>query len=250
VKAVLAALALGATLALAACGSTVSLDPVAKAADHTTAKGSEHVTYSGSVGVSGQTLQMTGAGDFQNDPRLGSMAMTMHGGGVNATVDAVMQGSTVYMRSSLFSSALPQGKSWVSIDVQKAGKKLGLDVSQFAQQSPTDTLAALEEAGSVTKVGDETVNGEATTHYKATIDFSKVPNGAAIQKLTNLQSVPVDVWIGSDGLLRRLTEQYSAGAAGQTTTTSLTMNFSNYGEPVFVHVPSAAETVDMTKLGG
>jgi len=248
---VLAAAALAGALSLAACGATSAVStPVAQAATKTADQGSEHVDYSGTVSVAGQTMRMTGAGDFQNDPKLGAMSMTMDGAGQHAQIDAVLKDWTIWMKSPLFARALPNGKAWLSIDLQKAGKQLGVDYGQFAQQSPADTLAALQKSGTVTKVGDETIGGEQTTHYRATIDFSKVPNGAAIQRLSHQTSVPVDVWIGSDGLLRRLTESFQTTAGGRSTATSMTMNLSKYGEPVNVQVPSPDETLDMTKLGG
>lgn len=240
----LAAAALGATLALTACGATSAVStPVAQAATKTAGKGSEHVAYTGTVSVAGQAMHMTGTGDFQNDPPLGALSLTMDGAGQHASVDTILDGSTIYMRSPLFAKLLPSGK-WLALDLKKAGRQLGVDVTQFAQQSPTDTLAALEKAGSVTKVGDETIDGVQTTHYRAQLDPSKVP------ALKQTSPVPVDVWIDGDGLLRRLTESFSASAGGRTEATSLTMNFSNFGEQVNVHVPSADETLDMTKLGG
>jgi LppX/LprAFG-like lipoprotein len=245
----LAAAALAGTLSLTACGATSAVStPVAQAATKTADKGSEHVTYSGTVSVAGQTMHMTGKGDFQNTPVLGAVSMTMKGDGQDTSVDAVMQGSTIYMRSPLFAKALPSGKSWLSLDLQKAGKQFGVDVSQFAQQSPTDVLTALEKTGTVTKVGDETLGGEQTTHYHALIDVSRI--SARLSSAMRVKTIPVDVWIGGDGLVRRITESVTAAAAGQTAATSMTTDFSNYGEQVNVQVPSADETLDMTKLGG
>jgi hypothetical protein len=240
----LAAAALVGGLSLTACGATSAVStPVADAATKTVDAGSEHVEYTGSVSVGGQKMQMTGVGDFQNDPKLGGLSIKMDGAGQHATVDTVLSGSTVYMRSPLFSKVVPSGK-WLALDLDKAGKQLGVDVTQFAQQSPTDTLQALKKAGSVTKVGDETVDGVSTTHYRALI------HPVRIGSLQGTGRIPIDVWIDGDGLLRRLTESFSARAAGQTAATSVTMNLSDYGEKVFVKVPSADETLDMTKLGG
>jgi LppX_LprAFG lipoprotein len=241
--AALAAAALAGTLSLTACGATSAVStPVAQAATKTADKGSEHVTYSGTVSVAGQTMHMTGKGDFQNNPTLGAASMTMQGAGRSTSVDAVMQGTTIYMRSPL------SGRSWLSLDLGKAGKQFGVDVSQFAQQSPTDVLTALEKTGTVTKVGDETLNGEQATHYHAMVDVSRI--SARLSSATQVKTIPVDVWIGGDGLVRRITESVTAAAAGQTAATSMTTDFSNYGEQVNVQVPSADETLDMTKLGG
>lgn len=236
-------------LPLSACGGA-SLDAVAKAATKATAAGSEHVTFTGTVQAAGQTVKMSGAGDFQASPRLGRASFSMTVGGRQIAMDEVMQGWTIYMKSPLFSTNLPSGKTWMSVDLQKAGKKLGLDLSQFAQQDPTDMLAALEKSGSVKKVGSDTIDGVDTTHYTVTVDLAKVPNGSRLQQLTNLKTLPVDVWVDGQNLLRRVSESYTATTVGSTVATSMQMDFTNYGEQVNVQVPSASETVDMTSLGG
>ena len=61
----------------------------------------------------------------------------------------------------------------------------------------------------MTKVGTETLDGVETTHYTATLDPAKIPNGARLQKLTGASYQPVDVWIDSDDHVRRLHMAYS-----------------------------------------
>jgi hypothetical protein len=81
----------------------------------------------------------------------------------------------------------------------------------------------------VTKAGSDTINGVKATHYKVTA------NGQ-----------PADVWVGPDNTLVRVTENVKVSSA----TSSTTVDFSRYGEPVVVKVPRAAQTVDISKLGG
>jgi hypothetical protein len=231
-------------LPLTACGS--SLNAVAKAATKASTSGSEHVSLKGTVSTAGQAVSMDGTGDFQSSPKLGAMQLTLGVAGKKIAMDEVLKGTTVYMRSPVFSSNLPSGKTWVSVNLASAAKKLGVNLAQYTQQDPTDILAALKKAGSVAKVGSETVAGVDATHYRATIDLEKTPNGKQLEKQTNLKSLPVDVWLDGNNLLRRMTMKYNAGTAS----TAMQMDFSNYGEPVDVQVPSASETVDMTKLGG
>lgn len=232
-------------LPLTACGG-VSINAVANAATKASTSGSEHVVLKGSVIAAGQAVAMSGSGDFQSNPKLGSMQMSVGIARKQIAIDEVMKGTTIYMKSPVFASTLPSGKTWVAVDLASAANKLGLNLSQYTQQDPTDILAALKKAGSVDKVGTENVGGADTTHYRATIDLAKAPNGQQLQKLTKLTSLPVDVWIDGNNLLRRMSMAYSAGAAS----TTMQMDFSNYGEQVNVQVPSASETVDMTKLGG
>ena len=98
-------------------------------------------------------------------------------------------------------------------------------------------------------VGTETIDGVETTHYTATLDPAKIPNGARLQKLAGATYQPVDVWIDGDDHVRRLHMAYStsgAMAAGAASSSDLTMTFSDYGKDVQVSVPSDAETFDAT----
>ena len=234
---------------LTACGG-VSINAVAQAATKATAAGSEHVAISGNVSGTGQAVQMQGTGDFQRSPALGKMTMTVAQGGKNYSIDEVMDHTTIYMRSPLFASQL-HGKSWMSIDLEKAGKNFRVAFNQLASQSPSDTLAALRKAGSVQKIGTETVDGVEATHYRAKIDIAKNKSLMKLEQYISYKYEPLNVWIGkSNGLPVRMTMAYYVENAGNKIATSMQMDFSKYGEPVNVQVPSANDTVDMTKLGG
>lgn len=231
---------------LAACGS--GLDPVAKAADKASAAGSEHVHFSGYVVAGGRTIDLSGSGDFEQQPRRGQASFSMTGGPVDTSLDEVVDGDALYLRSPLFSRLLPQGKTWVSVHMQKLGAKLGADVGQLAQSNPADVLPALRKAGSVHKLGTETIDGVETTHYQAVVDPTKLP-GISAAKNVQITPFPVDAWVGTDdGLLRRLTMSETAAAGTQTAAVRWTMDLSNYGEQVTVTVPPAGDTLDLTNV--
>ena len=237
-------------VALTACGGdTLAVDPVARAADATTKAGSKHVEFLGVSRVQGQKIRITGSGDFRNDPQLGRMTVRFTTGATSGEVTEVMKGWRIYMTSPLLARQLPQGKTWVSLDLQKAGKAIGFDSSSLSAQTPGQTLEQLKASGDVTKVGTETLDGVETTHYTATLDPAKIPNGARLQKLTGASYQPVDVWIDSDNHVRRLHMAYStsgSASAGAGMSNEMTMTFSDYGKNVGVTVPTDAETFDTT----
>jgi hypothetical protein len=231
---------------LAACGGdTLALDPVAQAAETTAKAGSEHVEFLGTSTVQGQKIQLSGSGDFRNDPQLGLMTMRFTAGSRTGEMTQVMKGWRMYMTSPLFAGLLPQGKKWMSLDLQKAGKAAGVDFSSLTAQTPGQTLQQLKASGDVRKVGAETVEGVETTHYTATLDPAKIPQGAKIQRLTGATYKPVDVWVDGDDHVRRLHMSY-ATAVGVSTSSEMTMTFSDYGKDVRVSIPSDAETFDAT----
>jgi len=244
-------------LAFAACGGGKSsappsnLSPIAyvKSAGVKTAQASsEHATLTASASVSGQALTVTGAGDFDNTNHQGSMHANVAIAGLTATIDEVLDGTTIYMKSPLFSDGLPKGKTWLKLDLQKALATKGIDFSALASQSPAQALAQLQAAGAVTKVGEETIDGAATTHYRATIDPSKLPQGAKIEAFTHAKYGPEDIWIGNDdGYVHKISFSYSAPFQGSKQVgITMSMSFSDFGKNVAVSVPSDSESFGAT----
>ena len=184
---VLLALALLALAAgLTACGVTKAVDPVAAAATKTQGSGGYKATTTVTVSAAGKRLTMTGHGLFA--PDRGEMDMDL-GGILGALGGGSAAGSTMkaiyltengdhvmYLNLAFLSSMLPGGKSWIRIDLEKAGKAAGIDVNQLmsgAGQNPSDSLALLRAHGDFSKVGTETVEGVETTHYHGTVDLQK-----------------------------------------------------------------------------
>lgn len=250
----LALLAITASLAFAACGGHKSASPaqllVARSADKTTSVGSEHVHISGYVVAGGQTVNMSGDGDFQSSPPVGQASLRISGGSVDTSVDEVMKDWTIYIRSPLFARLLPEGATWASLDLKSLGSKYGVDLGQLSQVSPTDTLASLKKAGSVHDLGREKIHGVATTHYEAVVDLGKLPGGKSLEKLAHLSAVPIDVWVDAQGLMRRMVLSEVITANGQSAATRITMDLSKFGEAVHVNLPNPNDTFDLTSLGG
>jgi len=243
-------------LPLAACGGGKSsappsnLSPIAyvkSAASKTAQAPSEHAKITANATVGGQPLTVSGAGDFDNKTHLGSVHADFSVAGLSGTIDEVLDGTTIYMKSPLFSDGLPKGKTWLKLDLQKALATKGIDFSSLLSQDPAQTLAQLQGSGSVTKVGEETIDGASTTHYRATIDPSKLPQFEKIEALTGAKYGPYDVWIGNDdGYVHKMSLSYSVGVKGAKQSVSTTVSFSDFGKSVSVTVPSDSESFDAT----
>jgi hypothetical protein len=240
-------------LVAAACGSAskvseVQLTPAAyvkKAATKSSTATSEHMTLNAVTGMQGQQVTLTGDGDFDNAKHAGNLTMHANVAGVDMKIDAILDGTTMYMRSPLLSAALPQGKTWMKVDLQKAGQQNGIDFSALVAQNPSDQFKQLQSAGEMTKVGDETVDGTDTTHYRGRVDVTKLPQGAKILALTKARYGPYDVWIGKDdGYIRRLKTTYSYASPGSKArqAIAMTMTFDDFGKDVTITPPAASET--------
>jgi len=178
-------------------------------------------------------------------------------------VEAIQDGTKVYLSSPLLEGALPKGKTWVSGDLEKLGKGQGIDLGQvgaFGESDPREALDILRGfSGDLEQVGRESVRGVDTTHYRATLDPEKIAaevgkskgggdlvGGLVDQvKQAGLREIPVDVWVDDDMLLRRLELKVSSTQSGDAT---FTMELYDYGEPVDVTPPPADQVADASQL--
>jgi hypothetical protein len=264
------ALSLAAAL-VSGCGVQKTLDPVAAAATKTENAGGAKLAMRVGVTADGKTFDVTANGLFDKDQ--GDLTMDLSGAlgaaglkGADGSVELryLQEGGdpVMYLNMPFLSSRLPIGQSWVKLDLEKAGKSLGVDLNQLmgqAGQDPSDVLEMLRASGSVQEVGTETVNGDSTTHYRATIDLAKAAgqlDDRAQQLVQSLiaqgapASIPVDVWVGDDGLVRKLTLDESLAAQGQSAEVKLDLEISDYGTDVNVSAPPADQTFDLTGLLG
>jgi hypothetical protein len=281
VRAVLTLLALGTALALTACGGgggnvsatssagatqTVSGSDasalIAAAQAKTTAAGSARVSF---------TLEMTGgaadgtmSGDGVFDRHGGRMTMDLGGlsGGAlgSGQAEVIFRDLVYYMKLPEAAAAqLPTGKAWLKFDLGALSKEQGLDfeqLTQLNQSDPSQALQLLSGAEDFEEVGKEEVRGVETTHYRGTVDMSKVAENAPedlqddirkIVEATGERTVPMDVWVDGDGLARRLkwTQQLPQGAA-------MTMDeeLYDFGVEVDAEPPPEDEVFDITALLG
>jgi len=182
--------------------------------------------------------------------------------------EVVLDGLVMYMRMPFLADKLPGGKEWVKIDLREAASQVpGLDLDQFMQfanNGPQTTLEYLEGvSGPIEPVGTETVHGARTTQYRTSIDVAKMTNavpegqrealGSMIDQLvkqTGLDSIPVDVWVGEDGLVRKLVMTLTMKQPGgsDSATASMTFELFDYGEPVHITLPLSSDTADYRSL--
>ena len=105
-------------------------------------------------------------------------------------------------------------------------------------------------------LGQEDVGGHPATHYRASIDYTKVldelPDASAQTRdaLGKLGSVPADVWIDGQDRVVKTHMTIDGGALGVGAgTAEVTMELSDFGVPVDVQAPPEDQTVDFSSLG-
>jgi hypothetical protein len=229
----------------------------------------------GAFDTPAQKVQMTmDLGSFAE--LLGSFAGALGGNAPDELTDKSkwklemrLDGTIAFMRLPFLASQLPSGKEWVRVDLAKAARLQGVDladIQSFAKGSdPRETLDYLRSvSGKLTRIGTEDVRRVPTTHYFAVVDWQKALARAAKEAgqqsfLTQLQNMPdatasisVDVWVDADNRVRRMTMNFAFASPDQTeqAKASIDMELFDYGQPVNVETPSAADVVDAFALSG
>ncbi|HEX5468606.1 MAG TPA: LppX_LprAFG lipoprotein [Gaiellaceae bacterium] len=273
-RVLLAALVLGLALAASACGGSGSSSPsvaattssapdaqaVVQAGQKSSDAGSARASFTASfTGAASGT--MTGEGEFSKHEGHVTLDLSGLGNGTFGGGEAELVFSNLVYYVKLPENAglpVPPGKEWFKIDLQKLGQTSGLDLdqlTQLGQSDPSQALLFLKGASDdFHEVGSEDVRGEPTTHYAGTIDLQKVAETAPpdvadqYRKLAQLapsSKVPMDVWVGEDGLVRKLRfEQKLAEGSSMTMEEELY----DYGADVDVSPPDDDEVIDLTDL--
>lgn len=241
-------------LPLVACGGTsdvTSLDPVAQAADKTTSVAGAHFQMSARIGDKSETIAFSGPGEIADHGKKLHMQLSLPasvlgaGGHGKAQLELVGSGGAYYLRGGPFEQIAP-GK-WVKVKATDPSFDLG-------QNDPSQMLQYLRATSNVDEVGKDTVRGVDTTHYAARLQLDKVadrvsPQAArALKQATHAlgtKEIPMDVWVDSDGLVRRVDMNWHPKGGSFV----MSLDLFDFGD-VSVDVPADADTVDLSNMLG
>lgn len=204
------------------------------------------------------SLTFTQTGDFDFAHSRGMIAMT-----APLSMTELFLPPKVYVKVPADgSAALPHGKTWLVMDAGSAGP-LDSPFGEFGGGSdPTDMLASLTAiAGSERVLGATRVRGVPVTGYQVNIDPSKLAARAPAAERASLRqfaqslgksTVPVDVWVDNENEVRqvRLSPRTPGGTMipGNPRLT-LTVDFYDFGVPVDVSAPPAAQVTSLGAAG-
>jgi hypothetical protein len=258
-------------------GSALALDPVAAAATKTQNAGAARIRFA--LGVSspqleGKTLRLRGTGaidgtsteiSFRLGSMLGQMGLPSSAGGLGLRHASMQEVAleengdyVVYMKLGFLSSQLPGGKQWIRLDVSKLGEAAGVDVGKLlsgAQFQPGDLLGMLQSEGAtVHKLGPATIDGVATTHYRVTVDLAKALQSKGLTSplfsgvTARMKTATAAVWIGKDGLVRRVRVSANIPHDATRVRMAMTMNLYDYGAHVSIAAPPSSQVFDATSF--
>lgn len=278
VAAVVAACGLGGVV-LGGCGAANVIDPVARAA--TVSNQSQGMKMALVLRMSSPALpapiDATGGGAFDEANRSGSFDIAMDFSSIPQVAQAlgsstlriqeIVEGLTVYVKlpPALAHSTALHGKPWIKIDLARAAQGLGIPglsslASNPASSDPSQYLRYLRAAGAhVSEVGAQTIDGRATTGYRAQIQLDRVANTlpaadraqaqqaiAGIEQMTHLHLLPVTVWIDGQHLVRRIALSFNESVSGQPLTAAIQIDFPQYGPQQPPQPPPPSQVADLT----
>jgi hypothetical protein len=129
-------------------------------------------------------------------------------------------GRTKYLRGTAAATSGLPGDAWSKTDDEEANAD---------ELSPQRLLKSLRDASRGTeRIGEEAIGDVDTVRYRLDVDCA-----SSDLELDCEGVIPVDVWIGEDGLVRRI--------AYDATSESATFEFSDFGAPVDIEAPPAGE---------
>jgi hypothetical protein len=257
------------TLAGCAGGDTLSLDPVARAADTTAKTQSARFEFRAmlNAGTLG-SFSFHGNGVFDGKAKTGWMNMHFQLppaaqaqlGTSDPSMEMIFDGNdglVMFMRSQLFAKFVPAGK-WVKMDVGKLAKKEGFDlggVMNANQADPSQSLRILMASSGARPLGMQKVRGVWTTHYSFKIDLEKLAHDDRVSKMLESvggsASVPAEAWIDKRGRVRKMSVTMSMGAGlGAPMTMSITEELYGFGAKANVTPPTEDMVVDFSSLPG
>ncbi|WP_186777947.1 hypothetical protein [Streptomyces salinarius] len=139
------------------------------------------------------------------------------------------------------------GKEWMRVDVAAVTGEAGAD-NMAANADPTAGLRYLAASSEVENLGEETVLGKETTHYRGSvgaehIEKSKLTEAEKKAAITALEAnggkMTCDIWVDGKDLPVRMSQT----GAGMT----VNMDFVKFGATKEITAPPAAETGDLSE---
>jgi hypothetical protein len=171
-------------------------------------------------------------------------------------------GKVLYLKlpAQAAAQAVEGGKPWAKVpEDSEAGKAIGASMDQAAQGDPTQILEQVQQAGTITRSEQTTLDGQQVSHYWVNIDLAKAADSLknvqlpqeALDQLKNSGTViPMELWLDADQLPVQITQDLSpvmkaAGAPAEAQNATMTLKYTDWGAPVDVAAPPADQVGEL-----
>lgn len=236
---------------------------VIQSARHTMAARTADLAISGSVSIPGERMRISGMGqaDFDTNSWTVNSTVSMPHNHSLAEKEIQSKGNLYVAMNSDGRGfpGTPGGREWTHVPVVQSESQS----ANLGGSNPASTLAVLEQDGNkVRALGSMVINGVTCTGYSVTpssramiaavkeesarLRLSSASQSIALQAIGNMRQPAIIVWFDAQGLLRRMSVRLAMRQAGSSQDSSdgdVVTDLSNYGTPVRISVPPAADTI-------
>jgi hypothetical protein len=244
------------------------LSATSKTTEQDSARFRMTITLAGVPGTPG-TIEIPAEGELDLEGNRTHLTMTFPEvpgqTGALGEMELISDGTTLYLRADALTEAAQAPTPWLKADLSTLSPELAdLQSLSSGQNDPSQALELLRGAGELEEVGTETIDGTETTHYRGTLDMEKAAEVAPPEAREGVRAavdqakqafgtaeVPIEVWVGSDDLIRRMRFDYpfppQAGGS-KDSRLILQMELFDFGEPVVIEAPPADQVTDINDL--
>jgi hypothetical protein len=253
---------------LSGCGAAHDVssvaDPVAQAATTTAHAPGYRMSVSTVATTAQTTVHGTMNGVIDTVRHTGAFTTRETVGGHAVSIVERLSGTTVYMKlpNQPALDSVTGGKPWLKLDFSRALGAFGLGGLTTQSSNPAQFIDYLRAVGAKhTRVGSATIDGVQTTHYRVVINLDNYPKlfpasrrAAAARGVSTLETaigshtMPMDAWIDSRNLLRRMSLSFGECVQSQRVTLAMIMNLSDYGQQRVPAAPAPSDAYDLTPL--
>ena len=224
-------------------------DALASAVDEAREAGSAFIDVRREFRVGGEVGRQYGEGAIEFQSREGILDLRTAGNVGEPELRYVFVGPSVYVFGYV-----PMKSVWCEYHVQSSGRFFGA-IAGFSDD-PSQVLENLRDHGNVETDGEEELLGDTTVHYKGSLDLEDLREDSPEsirQRLAPFikasgSTLPIEVWIGSDDLVRRIETAFELPGAELGLPTEgrvkirATYELSQYGAEVRAAPPSQQQT--------
>jgi hypothetical protein len=202
-------------------------------------------------------VTVTGTGAYNGETNLAEIAYDgTTTQGQRIAFDAILGEDGWYFHYPQLAGRLPDGKEWVKLE----GFPGQEDLSAPGVASPEESLQVLRAAGTVRRLGRSSIDGVSTTRYQVTLMAAEIASALRAQGKVELADeldrvasqmvgpVESEVFVDRDGVVRRMRMVSTSISDGKRVTSSMRMDFSDFGIEPEVLIPEDSQVFDITPL--
>ncbi|MFD9907729.1 DUF1396 domain-containing protein [Streptomyces sp. NPDC059063] len=212
--------------------------------------------------VPGDEGRVQGTASMTTEPLAMRMMMSAPQSGGPEKGEIRLVDGALYVDGGKEAAAEADGKRWIKFDTKAmpGGRKgAGNSAASQAEKNPAEESTFLTGSKDVKKVGEETVDGVETTHYKGTVTLAdlradlkdedaktreKREKDLAKFEDMGIDKLSMDMWIDGEDH----TKQFRTQGKGDEGRFDMTITFSDLNKPVKVTAPPKSQVMDLAEM--